>query len=208
MPWLLAEDAVVTHPSWTQYLIVGLALVMVILQTGLVLNVNKMLSRVTKILRRLDEAKEHGVHAQFQEAIVQLQSMTVSLDRVAMRCDVIDQRLGEAAAKGVGVGDSSLAEAVGALREGLDQLRAPVGEIRDLIGRTEIEKLADEIKRTLYAMEFDQVVIRTDLTSLVGGEGKAHVEVSRSGVKSKGYLVLRAGSVVETKISPTYEMFP
>jgi hypothetical protein len=208
MPWILADDAVAAHAPWTQYVLAALALVAVILLAGLVVNVNKMLSRLTTIRRQLDEAKEQGVRAQLQEAIVQLQSMTVSLDRVAMRCDVIDQRLGEAAAKGGGVGDAGLAQAVGALREGIDQLRAPVGEIRDLIGRTEIEKLADEVKRTLYTMGFDQVVIRTDLASLAGGEGKVHVEVSRSGVKSKGYLVLRAGSVAETKISPTYEMFP
>ena len=34
------------------------------------------------------------------------------------------------------------------------------------------------------------------------------VEVQREGVKSKGYVVLKDGSVVEQKISPTYEMFP
>ena len=111
-------------------------------------------------------------------------------------------------AKGLGVGDSGLAEAVGALREGIEQLRAPVVEIRDQIGKSELERLADEVKRTLYSMGYDQVAIRTDLASIGMGEGKAHVEVSRSGVKSKGYLVLRGGSVVETKISPTYEMFP
>ena len=206
---LLAEDPSAGAVSLVPlYLIAGLLLVAVILLGGLVLNVNQMLKRLTAIRRSLDEARESGVGAQMNEAIVQLQSMTVSLDRVAMRCDAIDARLVEASAKGLGGGDTGLAQAVTALREGLDQLRGPVVEIRDHIGKTEVERLSDEVKRTLYSMGYDQVVIRTDLGSLAGGEGKVQVEVSRSGVKSKGFLVLHGGSVIETKISPTYDMFP
>jgi len=209
MPYVLAEDALVAAPPiWPAIVSAALLLVAVILLAGLVVNVNKMLSRINTIRRGIEDAKETGVRAQVQEAVVQLQSMAVSLDRVAMRCDAIESKLGEAAAKSGGGGESGLAEAVAALREGLDQLRAPVGEIRDLMGKTEVDRIADEVKRTLYSMGFDQVVIRTELGSLVGGDGKAHVEVARSGVKSKGYLVLKGGSVVETKISPTYEMFP
>ncbi len=206
---LLAEEtAAAAQQIWPVIVIAVLLLIAVVLLAGLVVNVNHMLKRLTTIRRQLDESKEHGVHAQLNEAIVQLQSMTVSLDRVAMRCDAIETRLGEASTKGLGAGDAGLADAVTALREGLEQLRAPVGEIRDLMGKTEFERLGDEVKRTLYSMGYDQVVIRTDLAGLAGGEGKVHVEVSRGGVKSKGYLVLRGGSVVETKISPTYEMFP
>jgi hypothetical protein len=209
MIYVLAEEPfAAAAPLWPSIVIAALLLVAVVLLAGLVVNVNKMLSRINTIRRGLEDAKESGVRAQVQEAVVQLQSMAVSLDRVAMRCDVIDQKIGEAAAKGGGVGDAGLAEAVAALREGLDQLRAPVGEIRDLMGKSEVERITDEVKRTLYSMEYDQVVIRTELGSLVGGDGKVHVEVSRGAVKSKGYLVLRGGSVVETKISPTYEMFP
>jgi soluble cytochrome b562 len=204
---LLAEDVPVLQ-LWPLLLIAGLLLVAVILLGGLVLNVNQMLKRLQAIRRNLDEAKDSGVPAQMNEAIVQLQSMTVSLDRVAMRCDAIDARLVEASSKGLGGGDAGLAQAVTALREGIDQLRAPVVEIRDHIGKSEVEKLSDEVKRTLYSMGYDQVVIRTDLGSLAAGEGKVQVEVSRSGVKSKGFLVLHGGSVVETKISPTYDMFP
>jgi len=209
MPYVLAEDPLVAAPPiWPAIVSAALLLVAVILLAGLVVNVNKMLSRINTIRRGIEDAKETGVRAQVQEAVVQLQSMAVSLDRVAMRCDAIEAKIGEAAAKGGGGGETGLAEAVAALREGLDQLRAPVGEIRDLMGKTEVDRIADEVKRTLYSMGFDQVVIRTELGSLVGGDGKAHVEVARSGVKSKGYLVLKGGSVVETKISPTYEMFP
>jgi hypothetical protein len=208
MPLLLVEDVVAASPLWPQLLVAALLLVAVILLAGLVVNVNKMLSRLTAIRRRLDEAQETGVGAQMQESIVQLQSMAVSLDRVAARCDSIDGRIGELAAKGGGGVDAGVADAVKALRDGIDQLRGPVVEIRDHIGKSEVERVADEVKRTLYSMGYDQVVIRTDISSLAGGEGKAHVEVSRGGVKSKGYLVLRGGSVVETKISPTYEMFP
>jgi hypothetical protein len=209
MTYVLAEDLTATAPpQWPLYLIAALLLALVMLMFGLVVNVNKMLSRINAIRRNLEDSKETGVHAQMQEALVQLQSMTVSLDRVAMRMDVIDTKLGDATAKGLGVGDSGLAEAVAALREGIEQLRAPVGEIRDLMGKTEVERIADEVRRALHALQYDQVVIRTDLSSLVGGDGKVHVEVSRSGVKSKGYLVLRAGSVTEHKINPTYEMFP
>ena len=208
MQYLLADDLAASPPVWPQIVIAALLLVGVILVLGLVLNVNKMLHRLTTIRRQLDEAKQNGVGAQMGEAIVQLQSMAVSLDRVALRCDVIESKIGEVAAKGLGGGESGLAQAVAALREGLDQLRAPVGEIRDLMGKTEIERIADEVKRTLYSMGYDQVVIRTDLASIAEGDGKVQVEVARSGVKSKGYLVLRGASVVETKISPTYEMFP
>jgi hypothetical protein len=206
---LLAEEgSAAAQPVWPLFLIAGLVLVAVILLGGLVLNVNQMLKRLTAIRRNLDEARDSGIGAQMNEAIVQLQSMTVSLDRVAMRCDAIDARLVEASAKGPGGGDAGLAQAVTALREGIEQLRAPVVEIRDHIGKTEVERLSDEVKRTLYSMGYDQVVIRTDLGSLPGGAGKVQVEVSRSGVKSKGFLVVHGGSVVETKISPTYDMFP
>ncbi len=209
MPYLLADDlTAVPTPLWPSMLIAALTLAVVVLLFGLVVNVNKMLSRINAIRRSLEDAKDTGVGAQVQEAVVQLQSMVVSLDRVAMRLDTIDAKLGEATAKGLGVGDSGLAEAVVALREGLDQLRAPVGEIRDLMGKTEVERVADEIRRTLQFMGYDQILILTDLSSLAGGDGKAHVEVSRGGVKSKGYLVLRAGSVIDTKMNPTYEMFP
>jgi hypothetical protein len=207
MPHLLAEE--VSTASVVPQIAVGfLLLVCVILLAGLVVNVNKMLKRLSAILRQMEESRDAGVGAQMNEAIVQLQSMAVSLDRVAMRCDAIETRVAEAASKGGTVGDAGLAQAVTSLREGIDQLRAPVGEIRDRMAKTEVERLGDEVKRTLYSMGYDTVVIRTELGSLAGGDGKVHVEVARGGVKSKGYLVLRGGSAVETKISPTYEMFP
>jgi hypothetical protein len=207
MPHLLAEEAATA--SVVPQLIVGaLLLVCVILLAGLVVNVNKMLKRLSAILRQIEDNRDSGVGAQMNEAIVQLQSMAVSLDRVAMRCDAIETRIADAASKGGTVGDAGLAQAVTSLREGIDQLRAPVGEIRDRMAKTEVERLGDEVKRTLYSMGYDTVVIRTELASLAGGDGKVHVEVARGGVKSKGYLVLRGGSAVETKISPTYEMFP
>jgi len=207
MPHLLAEE--VATASVVPQLIVGaLLLVVVILLGGLVVNVNKMLKRLSAILRQIEDNRDSGMGAQMNEAIVQLQSMAVSLDRVAMRCDAIETRIADAASQGGTVGDAGLAQAVTSLREGIDQLRAPVGEIRDRMAKTEVERIGDEVKRTLYSMGYDTVVIRTELASLAGGDGKVHVEVARGGVKSKGYLVLRGGSTVETKISPTYEMFP
>jgi low affinity Fe/Cu permease len=204
---LLAEDSA-AMPIVFQVAAAVLLLLCVILLGGLVVNVNKSIKRITAILRHLEESRDTGVGAQMNEAIAQLQSMAVSLDRVAMRCDAIETRVAEASAKGGTVGDAGLAQAVTSLREGIDQLRAPVGEIRDRMAKTEVERLGDEVKRTLYSMGYDTVVIRTELASLAGGDGKVHVEVARGGVKSKGYLVLRGGSTVETKISPTYEMFP
>ena len=204
---LLAEESAAV-PIVIQVVAAVLLLACVILLGGLVVNVNKSMKRITAILRHLEESRDTGVGAQMNEAIAQLQSMAVSLDRVAMRCDAIETRVTEASAKGGTVGDAGLAQAVTSLREGIDQLRAPVGEIRDRMAKTEVERLGDEVKRTLYSMGYDTVVIRTELSSLAGGDGKVHVEVARGGVKSKGYLVLRGGSTVETKISPTYEMFP
>jgi hypothetical protein len=203
-----AEASLAAPPLWPQLVIAGLLLAAVVLLLGLVLNVNKMLSRLTSIRRRLDETRDSGVPTQLQEAIAQLQSMAVSLDRVAAHLDTIEAKVSEASSRqGVG-GDSGVAEAVGAVRAAIEELRRPVGEIRDLIGKTGTERLADEVKRTLFNMGYDQVVIRTDLATLAGGDGKVQVEVARSGVKSKGFLQLTGGSVVETKISPTYEMFP
>lgn len=208
---LLAEEALTATavpPIWPLLVIAGLLVLVVVVLWGIFNNTHRSLGRLTAIRKHVEESKHSGVVAQMQEAIVQLQSLAVSLDRVAMRCDHIDQKIAEASAKGLGGGDSGLAQAVAALREGLDQLRTPVGEIRDLIGKSEVERLNDEVKRTLYSMGYDQVALRTDLGSLVGGDGKAHVEVSKTGIKSKGYLTLRGGSVIEVNISPTYEMFP
>jgi hypothetical protein len=189
--------------------VAGLAFVGVLLAGALLLNVNKMLARIGGIRRHLQEGREAGTGAQLMEAVAQLQSVAVSLDRVAERCDAIDRKLEEIRVRPAGASDPALSATVEALREGLAELRQPVAEIRDLIVRTEAERLADEIKRTLFARGYESVVIRTDLSTLTGeGEDRVQVVVARAGEQAKGYVVIRDGAVVDTKVSGSYEMFP
>ena len=184
--------------------LVGLNLVLLV---GLVLNVNKILDRATAIRRQMRATEDSGAGAQLTEAVTQLQSIAHSLDRITLRCDAVDEKLQEIAASGLGGGGLG-PEAVEALREGFGELREPLSEIRDLLGRTETEQLSDEIKRTLHNMGYDVVTIKTDLGTLGEGEGKVQVEVTKDGVVAKGYVVVRDGGVVDQKISKPYEMFP
>lgn len=191
---------------WMVILLAVLVGVQIVLLVGLVLNVNKILDRATGIRRHLQQAEDSGVGAQLTEAVAQLESIAHSLDRVAMRCDALDERVGEMASTG---GGGSLGpEAVAAIKDGIGALQDPLREIRDLLGRTKTERLSDEIKRTLHNMGYDRVTIKTDLAAVDESEAKIQVEVAREGVTAKGYVLLRDGGVVDQKISKPYEMFP
>lgn len=185
-------------------------LIVVIVQTillvGLVLNVNKILDRASGIRRQLKETEDSGVAAQVTEAVAQLGSLAVSLDRVAVQCDAIESTVREAGSGDRGAGVSP--EMVEAMRTSIGALREPLGEIRDLLGRTKTERLADDIKRTLHNMGYDLVTIKTDLATLNEEDDKVQVEVAKGGVTSKGYVVIRDHGVVDQKISKPYEMFP
>ncbi len=188
--------------------VLAVLLVVAVLLVGLVLNVNKLLRRTTSIWRHLRETHEAGDGAQLVEAVTQLQSIAVSLDRVAERCEAMDEKLAQFVEQGGGDSAGALREVVQGLAAGLDRLETPLLDIRETLTQSESERLADEVKRTLQNLGFDQYSIGTDLTELPDGTGKVQVEVARDGVSSKGYLVLRAGHVIEHKISQSYEMFP
>jgi hypothetical protein len=197
-------------PLWPWFVVFALLVAGIAVLVGLLLNVHKMLARMTQIRRELEQAREAGANQHLVEAVAQLQSASVSLDRIAMRCDELDRKVSEIVQRGPGGGaPDDLGEAVRTLRDGLTGLQQPVAQIRDLLGRSESERLTDSVERTLYARGFDKVTILTDLTTAQkGGETRVLVEVAKDGVKSKGFVLLRDGLVVDTKISPTYEMFP
>ncbi len=188
----------------TLLLLVGVQLVLLV---GLVLNVNKILGRATEIRRQLQKSEELGAGPQLTEAVTQLQSIAVSLDRIALRCDALDAKVGELQ-RGAPSASSAPPEMLAAVQAGLAELRAPLAEIRDLLGRTKTERLADDIRRTLHAMGYDRVTIKTDLESLDTHDGRVQVEVARAGVVAKGYVVVRDGGVVDQKLSNPYEAFP
>lgn len=192
---------------WMVILLSALIGVQIVLLIGLVLNVNKILDRASGIRRHLQQAEDSGIGAQLTDAIAQLESVAHSLDRVALRADSIDQRLGEAT-QSEAVGGGLGPEALAALRESIGELQEPLREIRDLLGRTKTERLSDEIKRTLHNMGYDRVTIKTDLAAVDETEAKIQVEVAREGVTAKGYVLVRDGGVVDQKISKPYEMFP
>ena len=191
-----------------EIILIALLVAVVALLVGLVLNVNKSLRRQTSIWRLLRESREQGDGAQLVEAVAQLQSIAVSIDRVAARCDAMDEKLAEFVEHGGGDGSAAMREVLQNLSSGIDRLETPLLDMRESLTMTEVERLADEVKRTLQNLGFDQYTIGTDLAALEGGSGKVQVEVARDGVSSKGYLVLRDGSVIEHKISQSYEMFP
>ncbi len=192
---------------WMVILLALLIGVQILLLVGLVLNVNKILERATGIGRHLRRAEDSGVGAQLTEAVTQLESIAHSLDRVAMRCDALDERVGEIAKGGAG-GGSLAPEAIAAIKDGIAELQVPLHEIRDILGRTKTERLSDEIRRTLHNMGYDRVTIKSDLALVDENEAKIQVEVAREGVTAKGYVLLRDGGIVDQKISKPYEMFP
>lgn len=194
---------------WPQIVTMALAFAALLVLVGTLLNVHKLLSRTTAIRKELSEARENSAQSQLVEAVAQLQSIAASLDRIALRCDAIEASIDEAARRAPGSEGGEIGAAVATVGRGLTELQTPLREIRDLLGRTETERLADEVRRSLFTRGYDKVVILTDLTTAArSGETRAQVEVVKEGVKSKGFVLLRDGSAVEVKISPTYEMFP
>jgi hypothetical protein len=194
---------------WPQIVTMALAFAALLVLVGTLLNVHKLLSRTTAIRKELSEARENSAQSQLVEAVAQLQSIAASLDRIALRCDAIEARIDEAARRAPGSEGGEIGAAVATVGRGLTELQVPLREIRDLLGRTETEKLADEVRRSLFTRGYDKVSVLTDLTTAArSGETRVQVEVVKEGVKSKGFVLLRDGSAVEVKISPTYEMFP
>jgi hypothetical protein len=197
------------EPNWMLWVLIGLSLAGVLVQVALLLNVHKILGRVVAIRRELEDAGDDVTREHLAEAVAQLQGVAVSLDRIALRCDAIEKRVGEIAARPPGQGGGDAAPAVEAIRAGLAEIRGPVAEIRDLLGRSEVERIADEVRRCLYTRGFDTVTILTDLTTVPReGETNVQVEVIREGVKAKGFVVVRDGAAVESKVTPAYGMFP
>ena len=195
--------------AWMFYVVAALLLVAVVVLVGVLLNVHKMLSKVSAIRREVDGVRESGASAHLVEAVAQLQSVAVSLDRIAARCDSIGAKLDSLAERSPQAASADMTGVAAAIRESLAGLAGPVAEIRDRLARSEIEHVADEVRRMLYARGFDGVTILNDLATLAPqGEARVQVEVVREGVKSKGWVLLRDGAAVESKISPTYEMFP
>lgn len=194
---------------WPQIVTMSLAFAALLVLVGTLLNVHKLLSRVTSVRRDLAEFREHSAETQLVEAVAQLQSVAVSLDRIAMRCDAIESKLDEIVKRAPRESSGETGSALAALREDFATLRAPLTEIRDLLGRTETERLADEIKRCLFTRNYEKVRILGDLTTVAkGGDTKVPVEVVKDGVTSKGWVLVRDGAAVDARISPTYEMFP
>lgn len=194
---------------WPQIAVLVLALTATLVLVALLLNIHKLLSRVTSIRKDLHEAQQHSAQAQLVEAVAQLQGIAASLDRLAVRCDAIDQKVAAVAARAPREGGAESGPGISAIREDLAALRGPLAEIRDLLGRTETERLGDEVRRCLHTRGFDKVQILTDLGGVPkGGESRVQVEVVKEGIQSKGWVLLRDGAAVEAKISPTLEMFP
>lgn len=200
--------SVAPGPHWVDYTVVALLLVIALLLLGFVLNLNKLLARVSTIRRVLRESTESGVGAQLVEVVAQLQSASVSLDRIALRCDEMEHRLDEIVQRGPGGQTSVLEEVTSAMRDGLSGLQEPLAQIRDLLTRSKRERLGDEIRRVLFTEGYDRVEILTDVSELGDAESKVHVEVRREGVRAKGFVVVKDGTVVERKISAPFDMFP
>jgi hypothetical protein len=197
------------EPAWPLWVIAGLAFVGVAVQVALLLNVHKILARVAAIRREMEGARDGASREQLSEVVAQVQGAAVSLDRIALRCDAIEARVKDIAERAPPAGGGDATPAAEALRAGLAELRAPVGEIRDLLRRTEVERIADEVRRSLYTRGFDSVTILTDLTKVPrDGETNVQVEVVREGVKVKGFVVVKDGVAVDTKVTPAYGMFP
>jgi len=191
------------------YALAALVLVALVVQIALLRNVNRLLSRVTSIRKELEASRDRGGAAQLDEAVAQLQSAAVSLDRIALRCDAIDGKLDAVAQRAPGATGGDGTAAVEAVHDLVGGLRGLFGELADRLARGETDRLGDEVRRALYTRGYDTVTVLSDLGA-VGrqGEFRVQVEVVREGVKSKGYVIVRDGAAVETKISPTYEMFP
>lgn len=195
-------------PVWTDYVLLVLVVLCLLGLVMLVLNLIRMRTRLGIVIRQLRDAADSGPGAKMEEVVAQLQSASDSLDRIAARAEDLDRKLAQIVERGPGGEGGVLTQTLERLTDEFATLRAPLQNIQELLGRSDVERFADEVKRTIFNMGFDRVEITTDLATLTDGSGKVHVEVEREGVKSKGYLVLRSGSVVEKKISATYEMFP
>lgn len=197
-----------TETLWPSYVGLVLLAVAIAVLVGLLLNVNKMLARLTSIRREIQEARENGPARHLEEAVTHLQSAAVSLDRIAARCDDLDRKAATLLERGPGAAPD-MGDAVRSLRDGLASIESPITQIRDALSRTESERLSDEVRRALFTRGYDKVTIQTDVTALArAGEHRVLVEVLKEGVRSKGFVLLRDGNAVDVKISSIHEMFP
>ena len=84
-----------------------------------------------------------------------------------------------------------------AVRQLLEQLRPhPETELRGVI------------ERSFAKQGYGEVRIRSDLTRIGAGPQRLQVEVTREGVAYKGFVVVQGGNVVDSRLLPTYEVFP
>lgn len=194
--------------TWQFYALLVVAVVGVLLLLAVVLRIDKLLRRIAIIRNHLKEERDAGAAVQLTEAVASLQSIAVSLDRVALRCDELDEKVAAIVDRGPGGEGGALAEALGGLRAGIDRLGEPLDDIRTALTQSETERLREAVNRTLFNLGYEKVSILTDLATLEGTDGKVHVEVRREGVKYKGFVILENGTVTEHKMNSAYEMFP
>lgn len=64
------------------------------------------------------------------------------------------------------------------------------------------------VREHLAARGFDRVAILSDLTRLVGREGRVVFEARRDGVMHKGHVGLADGEVVDEDVRAAYSAFP
>ncbi len=81
-------------------------------------------------------------------------------------------------------------------------------ELNARFGRRRGGTIRDAIERRFYNQGYTSVEVLADLDDLDDEAAKVPVEVVRSGVTYKGYVVVRDGAVAEASVKPPYEVFP
>jgi hypothetical protein len=92
-----------------------------------------------------------------------------------------------------------------------ESVRSNEAAVRQLLERLRPHpetELRGAIERSFAKQGYGEVRIRSDLGAVGPGRQRLQVEVTREGAAYKGFVVVEGGSVVDSRLLPTYEVFP
>lgn len=102
-----------------------------------------------------------------------------------------------------------LQEVVGGLESRLERTVEFLESLRETQAESNSQKIHDMVERKLYNMGYDSVRLAAESSDYSPDQPyRISLEVARRGVSYKGFALVEDGVVVDSRLSPTYSMFP
>ncbi len=93
-----------------------------------------------------------------------------------------------------------------AIGERVERSTETLENIQTTSSESKVEKVHDMVERKLYNMGYETVRLTGE--DVDESPYRINLEVSRRGASYKGYALIEDGVIVDSRISPTYAMFP